>query len=305
MSSAQHIGYKKAEDGSIITLEIIGSHNESRSGVVDAQHALFRCSKAKVLAIDHPTKGKIDCVFCENDPKTLYKVGIIVKSPKVNEMFPMSFYAKQSEEDVNGDFGSKSNVVFGEGLHYYLSREAADSHRNFGTHIHSGLTPKKEEKTWHASNGRQWRVNHFDGDCLHMEWAENGQLIGKYQYKYGKNSGFFGVRETWYNDGTHKERVEYSTKSRKHGISQTWHPNGVRKSLETFHKGKLHGKSVTWLPNGKMWNSINYKNGLKNGVPKYSPTDDSFGFTKMCYKGFYLQGKRVNRARYLLGKLGF
>ena len=400
-SLPQHIGYKKAYDGSIITLEILGVNNESRAGVVDAQHALFRCSQAKVLAIEHPVEGKIKNTECENDDETVYEVGCIVNSPKVNETSPRSVHAKQIGEDVGGDFGSKLDVVFGEGLHYYLSREAAEGHRNFGTHLHPGVKPKTEEKTWHA-NGRPWRVNHFDGDCFHMEWADNGQLISKYRYKYGKNCGFFGLSEKWHDDGKPKERIEYSTKSRKHGFSVTYHgngklrsqdhyvkgklrgwglfhengnmrelcylknqetgvsalpttlvslyatwykdgkpeklfhylipsdkllpelrfdenlgvrmgdhlhgecftwfPNGVRESLETFHEGKLHGKCQTWYSNGKMRSSVDYKNGLKNGEAITWPSDNSVGFTQTCYKGFYLQGKRVSKARHLMRK---
>lgn len=103
----KHIGYKNAH-GYIIKLEILGENNEDRHNVEDWRYAKFRCQKAKVLEIYHPTRTtRKKTIHSSWDRKFKYTIGEIV--------------------EVN-DYNPTKSIICGSGIHYYLTEIAAISH---------------------------------------------------------------------------------------------------------------------------------------------------------------------------------
>ena len=100
----------KACQNSIVTLQLLPDSitNESRSEVIDPAHAKFRCNKARV----------IDIVNCDSD-----------KPMSSDISFRDETFVYQTNEIVSvSDFDIDGEVICGEGIHYFKTKEAAVSH---------------------------------------------------------------------------------------------------------------------------------------------------------------------------------
>ena len=76
--------YKGCRDGMVVTLKIDrnGLNNLERKGVVDPNHAKFRCQKAEVVGIvSMVTKETAEMAISGRDEHFCYGVGEMVEEP--------------------------------------------------------------------------------------------------------------------------------------------------------------------------------------------------------------------------------
>lgn len=104
-----HIGYKRC-GGKIITLEILGEHNENRTHHLEC--GKFRTSKAKVLNIEN---SKV----CSNPDQ-------------INQRFARSdYYNEKIDYEMDKiitihNYDECKNNVCSEGIHYFKTKEEAE-----------------------------------------------------------------------------------------------------------------------------------------------------------------------------------
>jgi len=201
----------KAAGNYIITLQIDpdGENNLDRDGVVDKNYAKFRCREAQVVKIKSKFgKETLDSIESDYHKGFIYKVGEKVVEPSYNEKY--------------------KNNVCGDGIHFYLSKEAAYYHRLYGI---NGLI-KDFYPSGQLSQQGVWKNLNPDGEwlCYH----ENGVLQEKNIYQ---NGNLHGLHQTWYNNGKQAEITNYID-GKKHGLSRKWHNNGQLKLWDIYKDGK-------------------------------------------------------------------
>ena len=165
--------YKGCRNGMVVTLEIDskGQNNMKRSGVVDPNHAVYRCQSARVVGIEHALTGETaEKAISDFDGQFCYRVGEMIEEP---------------------EYSTKIEIVCGKGIHFYLTKEPAVFYA-LGLMGFKGYTG--EVKSWHA-NGQRWAHG----------WFKDGKWDGEWEawYASGKRS-FHG----WYKDGKLKEGDE-------------------------------------------------------------------------------------------------
>jgi antitoxin component YwqK of YwqJK toxin-antitoxin module len=159
------LAYKACEN-SIITLKITGKTNEMRD-IVDPNHAKFRAASAYVVDIeDFKTNKKMTEDISIHDSTFVYKVG---EEVKVDEF----------DEDIN--------EVCTSGIHYFKTREAAESWFLNRNPLHRDLYKDGLYRQWY-SNGRleiesTYKDRKLNG--LHRQWTFSGQLWAELNYKDG------------------------------------------------------------------------------------------------------------------------
>jgi|SRR3989304_6866905 len=138
--------YKGCRDGMVVTLKIDrnGLNNLERKGVVDPNHAKFRCQKAEVVGIvSMVTKETAEMAISGRDEHFCYGVGEMVEEPEYN---------------------AEIEIVCGNGIHFFLTEESAEFHALFLMNF-VGYTG--EFKSWY-DNGQQWERG----------WCMDGKLVG-------------------------------------------------------------------------------------------------------------------------------
>lgn len=234
-----HIGYKKLSKGRIAKLEILGENNEDRSTIANALYAKNRCERAKVLAIyDMHTKKTYRVGYGIHDSKFRYQVGQIVAVKNY---------------DTNHD------EVCAEGIHYFLSEDAAYSW-NFCAHLekYTGVL-----KMWH-DNGEVENMSRYKNGLLNgvsRTWFGNGVLHTKVHYV---NGCFNGKWCTWHTNGKRKIQCNYNH-NKLDGLYEEWYGNGELARRHHYKNGLRDGSWEEWFENGKHYTLFTYKDGISNG----------------------------------------
>ena len=227
------IGYKKAQDGYIVKLEIRGKNNENRSNIVDPIHAKYRCSEATVLDIFHWKTGKkIESIGGLHNPKFIYNLN----------------------ETIITRFDKNLEVVCSEGIHYFKTLEQAE---NWGSSF-----PRDGKFVDYHDNGRkavEYNIingiiegeaieYHHNGRIHSIAYYSNGNLNGKCEnFDFAGNK--FTVRN--YKDGAlHGKYIEY-------------YLDGNVKHIRNLKNNKLDGKQEFYDKHGTLKERCYYKDGVK------------------------------------------
>src|SRR5437868_2118866 len=157
------IGYKKCHGNLIAKLQILGKNNQDRKSVVDKKYAQMRCSRAKVLQIyDMITREPHDKAMSQYDQNFIYLIG-----PEYHVW----------------DYDDNLEAICTNGIHYYLTEEAAFMHDSYNLqyqHIQKNKWTG-EFKMWYPSGQIKTLVTYVngirDGNCL--SWHDNRQLSGR------------------------------------------------------------------------------------------------------------------------------
>ena len=158
--------YKGCRDGMVVTLKINrnGLNNLERNCMVDPDHAMFRCQKAEVVAIESVvTKETAEMAISGYDEQFCYRVGEMVEEP---------------------EYRANIEIVRGKGIHFFLTEETAKFYAlclmNFVGHT-------GEFKSWHDT-GQQWERGQFKDGEKDGEWEwcdDNGQWHDNSEWKNG------------------------------------------------------------------------------------------------------------------------
>jgi antitoxin component YwqK of YwqJK toxin-antitoxin module len=162
----------KAGSCSIITLEITGKTNEKRGGIADPLHAKFRTSSARVIDIKNFETGlQMEEDVSKHDPEFVYKVGEEVKV--------VDYY-----EDIN--------EVCAPGIHYFKTREAAESWFLNSYDIQDG-----SYRGWHENGQLETEINYKNGKLHgpHKVWYSNGSILKESNFKDGYRDGLYRTRD--------------------------------------------------------------------------------------------------------------
>lgn len=193
-------GYKSAKNY-IIELNILSPNNNLFREVIDKQYAKYRCDKAFVVRIYNKfTKiEEIDTIASDYDDNFIYKKG-------------QYMFINNYNQDIN--------TVCTNGIHFYLSEEAA-YFNNFYDYMGDYIGIYKE---WNDNGQLILRCNIKNGvyDGLCEKWLDNGQMNIKCHYKNGFINELY--RE-WYNNGRMKVRCNFKNVS-LNGLCETWDFNG-------------------------------------------------------------------------------
>ena len=258
------IGYKIASSEGkrvLVTLEIPSDANTNldRKNVKDKLYAKYRCDKAFVLCIEDEEgkKYKSASTSIFSFKKIKYVVG--------EEIF---------EKDYNKDV----NVVCGEGIHFFLSKEVAllygldkiengeykiwddNGHLVFNCNYEEGKI-EGECKRWYIS-GKIWDQCYFKNDKLegeYKEWFTDGKLHIHCQYKEGKLEGEY---KEWFSDGKLNIHCHYK-EGKLEGEYKEWFADGKLHIHCHYKEGKLEGQYKQWDEDGKLIKDEVYVNGEK------------------------------------------
>ena len=211
---AVHLGYKMCIDRRLVTLKITGKTNEHRSGVVDKQHAKFRTSSAMVISIEHADTGE---TFAE-----------------ATSLYDRSFVYTLGKEitEVKYDV-TPPDIVCGQGIHYFLTRETAFYHD---------------------------LPYNYSGAAL--EWRDDGTLASRCTFVNGKHHGL----QEWLDEKCVLLARYTCIDGDLDGERETWYPNGTRKSMSTYKIGHRHGSFEHWYENGKPWMKGTYDTDILEGL---------------------------------------
>ena len=234
--------------------------NESRKGIIDQLHAKFRTDKLLVISIEHKeTKETLDKVQNTSylDKKIWYKV---------------------SKEVSVTDYDRDVEVIYGKGIHYFLSRETAFYWDNFN--IKDGIF-----KSWYDNGQNTTEYTNVDGKrhgtC--RTWNYNGQKITECNYVNGKLNGLW---LSWNNEGT-LTNEGYYVNGKRDGLWQTWYSNGQKKMKCIYASGYYDGLWKLWYNNGQKNVECIYVVGKKHGP----------------YKRWFYDGKKQIECTYLNDEL--
>ncbi|HMP28160.1 MAG TPA: DUF5758 domain-containing protein [Saprospiraceae bacterium] len=220
-------GYKAGKH-SIITLKVMGETNEKRTGIVDPNFAIFRCSKAIVVEIEnYKTKRNMKTDRSIHDENFIYEVGNEV----VSCMFGIFYY--KSKEAAEMDF--IRNEDYKEGVHKYW-----DSNGQL-TNIYT------------YKYGRQ--------DGIEKSYIY-GKLIREWMYKNGQMNGLY---RSWHLNGCLQEECTYNNWNRDN-LYRYWHDNGCLQVECTYNNGVLDGLDRCWDEKGELWLERTFKNGKLDGM---------------------------------------
>ena len=150
-----NIGYKKAKEGFIVKLEILGENNEKRTDIRDPVHAKYRCSKAKVLDIFH------------------YKTN--EKKESIGGIYNNNFIYKLNEI-VETKFNPNLESVCSEGIHYFKTLKQANFWRfNLDNYI-------GEFMEWYENGSPYYKcyINNGRYEGKHEIFNEDGKLWKTY-----------------------------------------------------------------------------------------------------------------------------
>ncbi len=217
-------GYKIAstEDRkrSLVTLRIssVSNTNFYRNDIVDKLHAKYRCDKATVVSI----------TICDTDEPVTCAYSSMYKYKRIKYVV--------GEEVVEPFYDKDINVVCGEGIHFFLSKEVA---------LLYGLDK--------VENGE------------HKRWWDNGQLMDCAMFIEGKLHGEY---KAWHENGQLWKLGTY-VEDKLHGEYKEWHNNGQLWKLGTYVEYKLHGEYKEWHNNGHLKVQTTY--GEVSGLHRFFP----------------------------------
>ena len=173
------IGYKIASSEGkrvLVTLEIPSGANTNldRKDVKDKLYAKYRCDKAFVLCIED-------------------EEGIKYKSASTSIFSFKKIKYVVGEEIFEKDYDKDVNVVCGEGIHFFLTKEVA---LLYGLHY----LDEGEYKDWHSNGQLRVLSNYKEGkkNGEYKMWYEDGKLHLFCNYKEDKLEGEYKL---WYMDG--------------------------------------------------------------------------------------------------------
>ncbi len=208
-------GYKitSTKDGkrALVTLKIdVSNTNLYRKDIVDKLHAKYRCDKATVVAI----------TICDTDEPVTCAYSSMYKDKRIKYVV--------GEDVVEPSYNNDINVVCGEGIHFFLSKEVAMLY---------GLDK--------VENGE------------YRQWHDNGQLMDLSMYVEGKLNGEY---KRWWSNGQLWEQTTYA-EGTLHGEYKLWWDNGQLRFQTTYVSGKCHGEYKRWYDNGQLYIQKTYVNG--------------------------------------------
>ena len=249
-----NIGYKKASNGYIVKLEILGRNNEHREGI-KPEHvpfAKYACSEARVLDIYHSRISIDPPRICVKEITSLtgnlvYKVGSIVKPDSYDPMFGHGIHYFKSEEPA---------IMYGLNVNNYTGKYKS-YHNNGQLRVVCSYKDGKldgEYASYYAHGTMAEHAFYKDGehDGPFVDYHPNGQLASKGCYKQGQLDGKY---------------VSYGS-------------NGKLDEEFSCKDGDFDGDYITYYPNGQISDQYFYKNGQfilffaeKKYVKKRRPLD--------------------------------
>src|SRR3989304_6624529 len=182
--------YKGCRDGMLVTMEIDpnGPNNMERSGVVDPDHAKYRCRSAKVVRIEHVLTGETaEMATSGYDEQFCYRVGEMVEEP---------------------NYSAYIEWVCGLGVHFFLTMVPAKFH---ALHLICFKGYTGEYKCWH-DNGRLGSHG----------WYKDGKKDGEWEWCDGRGERF---QHGLYNDGGEEGEWEWCDENGKHW-KHGWYKDG-------------------------------------------------------------------------------
>jgi antitoxin component YwqK of YwqJK toxin-antitoxin module len=111
---------------------------------------------------------------------------------------------------------------------------------------------KQGRRYTYYPNGQLQLITHYENDKItgeRLQWATNGTLIERGNYKSGSRSGKF---EGWWEDGSLKE-ISYHRGYYKHGPVLRWHRDGRILEQGTYYDGKAIGIGTVWDTLGNLY----------------------------------------------------
>jgi len=237
------IGYKKAEDGYIVKLEILGKNNENRSNIVDPIHAKHRCSEAKVLDIFHWKTGKkIESIGGLYNPKFIYTLN----------------------ETITTKFDKNLELVCSSGIHYFKTLEQAEN-----WNLESPRDGKLIEYYGDGRKDSEYNIINGKIEGKHIQYYITGKILSITNFKDGRRNGkceeFYITGNTWEVKNYKDEKLE--------GEYITYYENGNVKLIRNYKNGKLEGKYIEYYENGNMKQIQNFKNNILDGKQEFYKLD--------------------------------
>ncbi len=204
----------KACRNSIVTLELLNDSvtNEKRKWVVDADHAKFRCNKAKVIDITNVKTGEL----MEGDLSIYFASFTYPLGEEVN----VTYFDENLDDVCTG------------GIHYFKTKEAAFS---WFYSQQDEYFPDGKQTTWYE-NGQKKIEQTFKGglrDGKRISWYENGHKSYECTYKNGEKDGKW---TQWHYNGNKLSEGTYKD-GYKNGKWTEWWDNGQIKFEETYNGG--------------------------------------------------------------------
>ena len=233
------IGYKIASsDGKRVLVKLrINSHNTNinRYTIKDKLCAKYRCYHAIVINIEDEKGNKYSSAFT-----SMYK--------------EKSLKYILGEEVVEKDYNKDINVVCGEGIHFFLSKEVA---------LLYGLNNVKngEYKSWFDDGQLSIHCNYKEGKLKgeYKRWFSNCQLQNHCYYKEGKLEEEY---KRWWSNGQLQNHCYYK-EGKLEGEYKRWWSNGQLEIHCYYKEGKLEGEYKSWFYNGQLYIHCYYKEGKK------------------------------------------
>ena len=228
--------YKSAKDYIIELLIDKSDKNNLGRRVYDSNYAKYRTEKAFVTRIYNKwdNQNEISEIRSDFDSKFIYRRGQFISELHYN----------------NND----DDEVYVEGIHFYLTEEAAYYH-NFHYFLGNGIYTG-EYKSYFDDGKLKCKCQYYAGkiDGLYLEYNNSGTLVSRYHIKDG-------LFEFWHNNGNPKEKYTI-VNSQKQGSYEKWYENG---DLETkcFYdeNGNFDGIYQYWYKDPKHFMICHYKNG--------------------------------------------
>jgi len=227
------IGYKKASDGYIVKLEILGKNNENRLNIVDPIHAKHRCSEVKVLDIFHwKTRKKIESIGGLYDPQFIYTLN----------------------ETITTKFDKNLELVCSSGIHYFKTLEQAENWEL--------SSPRDGKLVDYHDNGRKMiECNYINGqnEGELIEYHSNGRIHSIAYYSNGNLNG----KCEHFDFAGNKFTVRNYKDGLLHGKYIIYYLNGNVKQIQNFKNNILDGKQEFYNKNGTLQENVYYKDGVK------------------------------------------
>lgn len=105
---------------------------------------------------------------------------------------------------------------------------------------------------------------------------------------------FDGVNRAWDEDGKQIAEILYS-KGELQGESIYYHPNGQTWKISPFEKNKLHGTAKIFLENGLLFQTLSYKEGVKEGLSYRYWDSGQIAYQEMYESGLLIEGRYYDR----------
>ncbi len=191
---------------SIATLSLLPDSvtNEERNDVVDANFAMFRTDKAKVISLINPeTNESLNSDHSIYDSSFIYTVNAIVKT----------------KFDIN---------IRGCGIHYFKTYEAG---LNWYYQYYKKFNGKRI--TYYDRGGKEWEWNYKNGELngFQQSWYRNREKSSEMNFKNGLRDG---LQQNWYPNGQKSYECNYKN-DKKDGLLRRWDKDG-EKSFECNYK---------------------------------------------------------------------